>query len=223
MCIRFSPPDPFGWRWLPGSSRGPTISPKIPTNAARRRLSRFARREEARRRGMVTHRVLQHLDFSAATDAGRVASELHRMEAEGVLNGDEHALVDQTGIEWFVCTPLAGAIRRAGNAYRREFQYIATEPPEYFDRSIGSGSTDDVLVRGIVDGILPVADGIEIVDFKTDALRPEDVPARRERYRPQMELYARAMSRIWRRPVRACWLVFLGVKELVELRDLTLE
>ena len=122
---------------------------------------------------------------------------------------------------WFVSTPLAEAIRQAGGAYRREFQYIATESAGYFDRSAGSLPGDDVLVRGIVDGILPVGVGnrrlaaIDIVDFKTERVGPRELASRAEAYRPQMELYARAMATIWRKPVRTCWLVFLSARQVL--------
>ncbi len=40
-----------------------------------------------------------------------------------------------------------------------------------------------------------------------------DAVARRaEQYRPQMSVYARAVSRLWKRPVRRCSLVFLAPK-----------
>lgn len=180
-------------------------------------------RDDAVRRGLITHRVLEHLDFSVARDAAGVASDLQRMEAEGTITREDRASVDQGGIEWFVSTPLAAAIRRAGNAYRREFQYIANESAVFFDRSVGRSTDDEVLVRGIVDGILSRADSVDIVDFKTDSVEPDNVAGRAERYQPQMELYARAMSRIWRRPVRACWLVFFTARKIVEVRDLTHE
>ncbi len=170
-------------------------------------------------RGIVTHRVLQHLDFAALPDSAGVAPELQRMLRAGILTDEDVSVLDVASIEWFVDTPLAAAIREVGGAYRREFQYIATESSAYFDPSVGSSFDDKVLVRGIVDGILPVADGIEIIDFKTDAVRGEDVEERCERYRPQMELYSRAISRIWRRDVRCCWLVFLGARRTVAIED----
>ena len=74
-----------------------------------------------------------------------------------------------------------------------------------------------MLVRGIVEGILPTVGGIDIVYYKTDSVRREELPARVERYRPQMDMYARAMTRIWRRPVTACRLVFLTAREVVTL------
>ena len=175
--------------------------------------------DQAARRGTVVHRVLQHLSFSVATDSIGVASELQRMVREGLITRQEHALVESSALEWFVETPLAKAIRQAGDAYRREFQYLATESPAQFDQSVGPAADEDILVRGIVDGVLPTADAIEIIDFKTDIVRSGRLVERSERYRPQMELYARAMTRIWRRPVQRCWLVFLAAREIVELQS----
>jgi ATP-dependent helicase/nuclease subunit A len=167
-------------------------------------------------RGVMTHRVLQHLDFMAAADAAGVASELQRMLASGVIGAEDRAVVDEDGLTWFVTTPLADSIRRAGTAYRREFRYVAMEPLTAFDRSVDARPEDRVLVRGIVDGILPTDDGLTLVDFKTDAVTAEEVQDRGERYRPQMTLYARAMEELWRRPVQAIWLVFLTPRQIVE-------
>jgi ATP-dependent helicase/nuclease subunit A len=170
-------------------------------------------------RGVITHRVLQHLDFKKAADRAGVAAELQRMTAEGVAGPEATAMVDVESLAWFVSTPLADAIRDAGAGYRREFSYITAEALGVFDRSLDAPTDDHVLVRGIVDGILPAEGGLEIVDFKTDAVRRKDVEERAERYRPQMELYARAMARLWGKPVRKCWLVFLSPRRLVCWND----
>jgi len=167
-------------------------------------------------RGVITHRVLQHLDFAAAVDADGVASELHRMMGSGVIATEDCKVVDEDALAWFVSTPLAEEIRRAGSAYAREFRYIAAEPLTSFDRTIDAGLDDRVLVRGIVDGILPTKDGLTLVDFKTDAIAANEVPDRSERYRPQMALYASAMAALWRRPVHAICLVFLAPRQVLE-------
>ena len=169
---------------------------------------------DAAQRGILTHRILQHLDFSAAIGAKGLASELHRLTAAGVITQEECERIDSDSIVWFLSTPLAETIRTAGRAYRREFMYLATEPLGILDGSIDAPTGDAVLVRGVVDGIVLHGDGLDILDFKTDAIDPADVSARCERYRPQVALYARAMARIWRRPVKACWLVFLGARKI---------
>jgi len=167
-------------------------------------------------RGVITHRVLQHLDFAVAVDAEGVASELQRLTGSGVIAAEDRSVVDVEGLAWFVSTPLAESIRRAGPAYAREFRYIAAEPLTSFDRSIDARADDRVLVRGIVDGILPTKDGITLVDFKTDAIAANEVTDRGERYRPQMTLYASAMAALWKRPVNAICLVFLTPRQMVE-------
>jgi ATP-dependent helicase/nuclease subunit A len=167
-------------------------------------------------RGVITHRVLQHLDFAVAVDGDGVASELQRMLASGVIAAEDRRVVDVDGLAWFVSTPLAESIRRAGPAYHREFRYIAAEPLTSFDRTVDAGLDDRVLVRGIVDGILPTKDGLTLVDFKTDAIAANEVPDRGERYRPQMTLYASAMAALWRRPVDAICLVFLTPRQILQ-------
>lgn len=186
----------------PGGERVATL-PNAPSRAARR--------------GIVTHRVLQHLDFDLARDERSVLGELTRLLAAGMVTAEERELLDADALAWFVGTPLAGAIREAGAGYRRELPYTALEAVASLDPTVGPADADCVLVRGIVDGILPVGECLELVDFKTDAVAAPDVPLRAQRYEPQMRCYARAVSGLWRRPVAACWLVFLAPRELLKL------
>lgn len=176
-------------------------------------------REGAARRGVITHRVLEHLDFTIAVDTEGLVLALDRLVAAGVISVDDRELLDGSALGWFLSTPLAERIRSAGDAYRREFMFIATEPVDVFDRDVTAASDDRVLVRGVVDGILPTDGKIEIIDFKTDVVRGPDVARRFERYRPQMAMYAHAVGRLWRCRVRTCWIVFLSPREVVPWHD----
>jgi len=171
-------------------------------------------------RGLATHRVLQHLDFTRATDAAGVASELHRLAETGLLSAHERSAVDEEGIAWFVTTPLAERIRRSGSAYRREFKYVAAEACEAVDPTAGPLPDDRVLVRGIVDGVLAGEDALEVVDFKTDVVDARGVPRHAALYRGQVEFYARALQRLWQMPVGHVWLVFLHARAIVDVEDL---
>jgi ATP-dependent exoDNAse (exonuclease V) beta subunit len=170
--------------------------------------------EAGRQRGIVTHRVLQHLDFAAAVNGG-LGLQLRKLTERGIVTVEEVAAVDEAGLNWFLGTPLADAIRQAGEAYRREFQFVSMEPPHLFDPNVGDLPGDYVLVRGIVDGILPCPGGVEVIDFKTDAVSGDGVSRRAEGYQGQITLYARTVSRIWRRPVVGAWLVFLTPRVIV--------
>jgi ATP-dependent helicase/nuclease subunit A len=201
--------------------------------------SRYAAEDlsEPQARGTLMHKVLQHLDFGKARDAAGVASELQRLSEAMLLSPAERDAVDEAALTWFVGTELAAAIRAAeaessagqpeasgsgGVRFHREFEYLATESPAFVDPLTGPLPPEDwVLVRGIADGVLVHGDSLEIVDYKTDDVRDaEQLAARVAHYRPQLELYARALTRLWRRPVRVGWLVFLSAREVIALHDL---
>jgi ATP-dependent helicase/nuclease subunit A len=164
-------------------------------------------------RGTLTHRVMEHLDFAAPVAAG-----LRRLIEAGVVTADEAEAVDVEALAWFLDTPLGQRIHQAGEAYRREFIFISAEPARLFDPALEGVCEDTVLVRGIADGVLPVDDSLEIVDYKTDAVDPAGAETRAAEYEWQVRLYARAVSRIWRRPVRRAWLVFLAARRIIEVQ-----
>lgn len=168
-------------------------------------------------RGTITHRVLQFLNFAVSADARGVEQELQRLVDVGKVSQAERETLAVESLVWFVSTPLAERIRRAGKAYRREFRFVTTEPAEFFDPEIGDSGGDRVLVRGIADGVLVGEKELELIDFKTDAIDPDGVVGRVGRYEPQMVIYARAISRLWGKPVRRASLVFLTPKKIVEI------
>ena len=180
------------------------------------------RRAVAQRRGLATHRVLEHLDFAVARDAESLALELQRLGSAGVVTAEELALIAEADLAWLVQTPVADAIRSAGADYHRELPFVAAVPAEAVDPTAGPlpAAEDQVLVRGIIDGVLCTSQMLAVVDYKTDAVAPADVSSRAERYRPQLEQYARAVHWLWGRPVRQAWLVFLAARRVASLDDL---
>lgn len=169
--------------------------------------------------GLLMHRVLQHLDFHATADGRGLNGELDRLVGQGIIKTRERARIDTDALGWFLNTPVAQSIREAGAEFRREFHFIAREPTESVFADATGDERDFVLVRGIVDGLWPVGDGLEIVDYKTDAVSEDDVERHAERYRPQMWLYARAMAGLWGKQTRRATLVYLSPRRLVSLTD----
>jgi len=144
-------------------------------------------------RGTATHRLLQFMALDEADVPAAVARQATRLVEQGVLTAAEAEAVDADAVAWFFTTPLGGRVRQAADT----FDPTAGDCPAL------------VVVRGVVDGVLLTADGLELLDYKTDRVPAKEVAARAETYRMQMRLYARAMARCHRRPVRRCWLVFL--------------
>ena len=74
-----------------------------------------------------------------------------------------------------------------------------------------------MLLQGVIDCLLETAEGFTVLDFKTDRVRAQDAAARAERYRDQLDAYARAVEAIFEKPVVGRVLFFLSAGEAVLL------
>ena len=64
-----------------------------------------------------------------------------------------------------------------------------------------------MLLQGVIDCWFAEGDGLTVLDFKSDRIRPGGEGARAEEYRPQLEAYSRALERVTGRKVlhRVLW------------------
>lgn len=210
------PFDPFG---EPDERPAPVLPAEIEEQAAGqadRRALTASSREHAVSRGIFTHRFLQCIDLTAATDEAAVREQLATLIRTGRLPADAGEQVDTSAVAWFLQTDLGLRLREATGRVRRERTFVTSVAPEELDRTTSAQDERDcVLLRGMIDVLLLTDDGIEVVDYKTDDVSAERLAARADLYRTQLDLYARAAGQIWRRPVVARWLVFLAARQIV--------
>ena len=69
----------------------------------------------------------------------------------------------------------------------------------------------------MIDAWFGDGEGITVIDFKSDRVRPGGEGAAAERHRPQIEAYSKAMARIMGRPVTRKVLWFFATDTPVEL------
>ena len=101
-----------------------------------------------------------------------------------------------------------------------------------FNVSLGSqvyadwkGSQEEqVLVQGIIDCLFEDETGTVLLDYKTDAITdrfkggfPEAKPVLEDRYRVQINLYAKAVEKILKQPVDEKYLFFFDGGHLVKM------
>ena len=113
-----------------------------------------------------------------------------------------------------MASPLAEELRQAKEVWR-EYPFTVLLDAAEVDAEAAAG--DKVLLQGVVDCCFAAANGLTVVDFKTDRVSGGEVRLRAERYRPQIEAYSRALERVLERPVKRRVLYFLYPGEAVEL------
>ena len=118
-------------------------------------------------------------------------------------------------LERLLASPLAEEIRR-GSRVLREYPFTLLMDAREVDPDAVSG--DQILLQGVVDCCFETAEGLTVVDFKTDRVfRREDVLRRAETYRSQLEAYSRALAKVLERPVVRRVLYFLEAGKAIEL------
>jgi ATP-dependent exoDNAse (exonuclease V) beta subunit len=83
-------------------------------------------------------------------------------------------------------------------------------------REVAFAAVDgDITLEGFVDLLLENEDGVEIVDWKTDAVPPEAIPRRVQDYMLQAGLYVLGIEAAIGRPVQRVTYVFVSSGEEV--------
>lgn len=176
-------------------------------------------RERAAERGIATHRALELIDLRTAQDPDSLNAQIVQWIDGRLISREQADCIDRDAIRWFFQTQLGHAIRRAADELRREVMFVARMSPEVFDSAVRPADpADHLLVRGVIDALLPVKGGSQIIDYKTDRIDSDAVPARAEFYRTQLELYTRAAEELGAGPVTHRWLVFLTPRRVWELK-----
>ncbi len=176
--------------------------------AGRRRRPRFiteARGLTAAEKGTANHLFLQFADYAACRTAEGVAAELARLVEREFLTAEQAEAVERERMAALFTSPL-GERLLAGNVVREMKFSLLVDGSLYDPRAAG----EELLLQGVVDCLLDEPDGLTVIDFKTDRVRPGGEGERAAYYAGQLRAYALALARIYQKPVRRRILYFLA-------------
>ena len=168
-------------------------------------------------KGTATHLVLEHFNFVGAGDLPDIEAQIQHLVSRKMMTAAQAAAVDRAAIHWFLQTEL-------GQLLRKHSAILIRELPLYFPEDVSAGSPvqsndllDRIMIRGRLDLLLPLEEGAILIDYKTDTISAEEVPARGEFYRPQLQAYSQAFEDITSQRISQILLVFLSPRVVHEL------
>jgi ATP-dependent helicase/nuclease subunit A len=174
--------------------------------------------------GTAHHKFLQHFALKNANIIAALETEARRLEQEKILSADERAVLDLDALADFWDSPPGRKIRaQPPNSVKRELPFTARFSPAELAEITGTkteaGLEDEfVVVQGVADLVVLLPEEIWLLDFKTDRVRAGELPEKAGLYEPQLKLYARALAKIYSRPVASGWLHFLAVRKTVDVK-----
>lgn len=163
-------------------------------------------------KGTALHLAMQFVDLSKCVDINSIESEIARLKSMEIISAEQADAVEPKKILGFIQSDL-GRRMLASKTVNREFKFSFLDDVVNYHPI--KDSTDKVLVQGVCDLFFEEEDGLVIVDFKSDRISSKGLSQRTKLYRPQINLYARALERITGKKVAEKHLYFFALDKSV--------
>lgn len=138
-------------------------------------------------RGTLLHRFMEICDLAKIkTD---LAGEIEKTVENNIFTQKEADALNISAIEKFLQSDLYNRISNA-EKYIREQEFSMSIPVSLINDSLSRETNENVIVQGVVDGLIINGQSGEIVDYKTDRVATQEELC--ERYKGQMSIYKKA-------------------------------
>ncbi|MEX2461747.1 MAG: helicase-exonuclease AddAB subunit AddA [Paenibacillaceae bacterium] len=177
------------------------------------------KRLNAAERGTVYHAVMQQLPLQVGLTVEEVQRTLDRMHERQMLTDEQYSSVDVHVIYGFFETAVGQRMLKAKQVLRETPFSYGLQAGEIYPFAPEATRNEMVLIQGVIDCLFEDETGLVLLDYKTDAVRAEDISQLAERYRVQLELYAKAVEQIWKKTVTQTYLFYFDGAHLVQLKS----
>lgn len=171
------------------------------TGLRRPRFAEDSQAPTAAERGTALHTLLYHLDLGEMMTKQYIESVADSLVMNEIITASERDTLDILAVEHFFASPLGQRLSQAAqhNNVWQEWVFTVKVPDKHIqqyvdDAQLTANGKDNVIVQGTLDILWREDDAFYIVDYKTD--RRGDAATLRQRYAPQMNLYALAVQRV---------------------------
>jgi ATP-dependent helicase/nuclease subunit A len=172
--------------------------------------------------GSAHHSFLESVSFEQTQSIDQLRAESVRLSCSNKLSPAEAASLDFEALVAFWQSAVGRQLLGVSALIRRELPFTARFSPSGLSR-VGctdfapAGPDEIIIVQGAIDLAAFLPNEIWLLDFKTDHFPANQLSAKIETYRPQLTLYADAITKIYERPVTRRWLHFLAHRHTAEL------
>ncbi|MBI9018109.1 MAG: helicase-exonuclease AddAB subunit AddA [Phycisphaerae bacterium] len=169
-------------------------------------------------KGTLVHLFMQHLDLNGKLNCDDLTNQLNELVARDIFTEKQAQAINIEAIEHFFKSEIGKLILDNRQYLHREWAFtIAISAGEIWNE-IDSKDKHKVIVRGIVDCMIDCPDGAIIIDYKTDNIGIDMVDQRAKDYKPQIQLYAQAVSQILNKKTSKAYLCFLAPAITAEVK-----
>jgi ATP-dependent helicase/nuclease subunit A len=162
---------------------------------------------DGRLTGTATHLVISKLDLSGPITKEAIKETIKKLLANREIAPAVVEQIDAESILTFFETEQGRLIFDPANQVWREWTFTFALPASEWENT--PVAEDTIVVQGIIDLLVRTAQGLVVIDFKTDKITAGQAEERAELYRRQLELYSMAACAILKAKSAGRWLYFL--------------
>jgi len=173
-------------------------------------------------RGTAMHLVMQHVDLKKEITVSSIDEKMEEMVQKELLTPEQYEVLDPSDVYRFFETDLGQRMILA-KELRREVPFSFAFPASdiYSD---WQGEDETVLIQGIIDCIFWDEKGLVLLDYKTDRITgrfkggiAEAKPILENRYKVQIQMYAKALEQILKKQISERYLFFFDGGHILSL------
>ena len=151
------------------------------------------------KKGTLIHRTIQQLDEKKEYTYEDIKNMIEEMKSKNIFTEKEAESIDIDKILQYTKSEIWKELKEAKKVYKEKPFYINIPAKEI---DIDNNRDDNILVQGIIDlYYITKDDKLVLVDYKTDYIKKGEEQKLIERYKVQMELYEKALTKALNRKV----------------------
>lgn len=155
----------------------------------------------ASERGTILHLVMQHLNIHKVSSREEIQQQLLHLINKQFITEEQSKIVNIDNIYKFYQSDIGKRIKKSIKIYREQPFYIKVPSIVlYNDLEEEIYKNEEILIQGIIDCCFEENDDLVLLDYKTDYV--EDEQQIIEKYRVQIQYYAKALERITGKTVK---------------------
>lgn len=169
-------------------------------------------------KGTLIHKAMELLDFGKIQTKQDVSEWMKQIDEMEVLEASIRENLTVDNVYDLLCSGLGQRMRDAnmqGNLYK-EKQFIIGIPADRVNPNLNP-ETSKIVVQGIVDVYFEETDGLVLVDYKTDKVKPKDEDKLKQRYETQLRLYKDTLEQLLCKPVKETYIYSFALSKEIRV------
>lgn len=156
----------------------------------------------AARRGSAMHKLLELADFSQFARLDDVKHFIKLCVEKGLIAESLATEINPWNLYKFAKSKLGQRMAGAKRLYKEKQFIMAVDVNSVFKDVALDISGETILIQGIIDAFFEEADGIVLVDYKTDYILPGQEDVLIKRYAVQLDYYRDAIEKMTHKKVK---------------------